>query len=86
MQRTQLYLTHEQRRRLDALARAAGTSMADVVREAVETYLAGRQSRPRREDALFDLVGAGKGLDRATDVSSRHHHYLATPHWKRRDA
>lgn len=39
MERTQIYLTSEQKTRLEAVARARSVSMADVVREAVDTYL-----------------------------------------------
>ena len=38
--RTQIYLTDDQRRRLDARGRRAGAPMARLIREAVEAYLA----------------------------------------------
>ncbi len=38
--RTQIYLTAEQRERLDALRRRRGGSLAEQVREAVDLYLA----------------------------------------------
>ena len=38
--RTQLYLTEEQRRRLDDMGARKGKKMAEMVREAVEVYLA----------------------------------------------
>jgi predicted DNA-binding protein len=37
--RTQLYLTEEQRRRLDAMGRRKGRKMAEMVRDAVDAYL-----------------------------------------------
>jgi len=37
--RTQIYLTADQRRRIDARARREGTSMAHIVREALDQYL-----------------------------------------------
>jgi hypothetical protein len=37
--RTQIYLTDEQRRRLDARGKKAGAPMAKLIREAVEAYL-----------------------------------------------
>lgn len=85
MRRTQLYLTAEQRRRLDALARAGGTSMAELVREAVEQYLAMKRAPPRADDALFDLIGAAGDLETATDVSSNKHKYLKYAHWEHPD-
>ncbi|HET6949325.1 MAG TPA: ribbon-helix-helix protein, CopG family [Acidimicrobiales bacterium] len=39
MNRTQIYLTDELRARIDARARAEGTTMAEVVRHAVERYV-----------------------------------------------
>ncbi len=38
--RTQVYFTEEQRRRLDALAKREGKTLAEVVREAVDAYVA----------------------------------------------
>ena len=37
--RTQIYLTSEQRRRIDALTIAQGVPMAEVVRRALDAYL-----------------------------------------------
>ena len=53
--RTQIYLTAEQRRRLDALARRQHRSLAALVREAVDAYLAG--SGPDAETALASTFG-----------------------------
>lgn len=39
--RTQVYLTADQRRRIDQLAEAEGVTLAEVVRRAVDAYLAG---------------------------------------------
>jgi len=83
MHRTQLYLTHEQRRRLAAIAKTAGTSMAEVVREAVEQYLSARA--PTADDGLFKLIGAAGDLETATDVSANHHKYLRYAHWEHPD-
>lgn len=37
--RTQVYLTQEQRRRIDEIASADGLTMAEVVRRALDSYL-----------------------------------------------
>lgn len=37
--RTQIYLTDEQRRRIDELASAEGVTMAEIIRRAVDGYL-----------------------------------------------
>jgi len=39
VERTQVYLTSEQKARLEAIAQIRSVSMADVVREAVDRYL-----------------------------------------------
>ena len=39
LKRTQIYLTEEQRKRLEAISRARSVPMADVVRDAVDQYL-----------------------------------------------
>ena len=38
--RTQIYLTEEQRARIDELADAEGLTMAEVIRRALDSYLA----------------------------------------------
>ena len=37
--RTQIYLTDEQRRRIDELAGAEGVTMAEIIRRALDGYL-----------------------------------------------
>lgn len=37
--RTQVYLTEDQRRRIDEIAAAEGVTMAEVVRRALDVYL-----------------------------------------------
>ena len=37
--RTQIYLTDEQRRRIDQVAKARGVTMAEIVRRALDAYL-----------------------------------------------
>jgi hypothetical protein len=39
--RTQIYLTEDQRRRIDEVTRAEGVTLAEVVRRAVDQYLDG---------------------------------------------
>jgi predicted transcriptional regulator len=54
--RTQVYLTDEQRERIDALADAQGITMAEIIRRALDNYLA--QVRPDPTDALTATYGA----------------------------
>lgn len=43
--RTQIYLTKEQRKRLDELSAQRGVTLAHLVREAVSAYLADRRGQ-----------------------------------------
>lgn len=54
--RTQIYLTDDQRRRLDARGRRIGAPMARMIREAVDAYLA--DDRPDPDVALEEAFGA----------------------------
>lgn len=53
--RTQIYLTDEQRERIDRVAAAKGWTMAQVVRRAVDDYL---DDEPDLEAALASTFGA----------------------------
>ncbi|HUU61377.1 MAG TPA: CopG family transcriptional regulator [Acidimicrobiia bacterium] len=57
--RTQVYLTEEQRRRIDALAEAEGVTMAEIVRRALDAYLDGESPDPRL--ALAATFGVDPG-------------------------
>jgi hypothetical protein len=59
--RTQIYLTDDQRRRLDARGRRTGAPMARMIREAVDAYLA--DDRPDVQAALDDTFGALPDLE-----------------------
>jgi predicted DNA-binding protein len=54
--RTQVYLTEEQRERIDALAEAEGVTMAEVIRRALDSYL--EDEPPEPELALAATFGA----------------------------
>ncbi|HEY8740321.1 MAG TPA: CopG family transcriptional regulator [Candidatus Dormibacteraeota bacterium] len=54
--RTQVYLTEEQRRRIDDIVARDGHSLAWIVREALDIYLAG--PAPDRRQALDATFGA----------------------------
>jgi len=57
MQRTQIYLTSDQKARLEAIAGSRSVSMADVIRDAVSQYLAG-SGNEHRLNVLRDTFGA----------------------------
>ena len=54
--RTQVYLTVEQRKRLDARGRRTGAPMARLIREAVDAYLAA--DSPDARAALDETFGS----------------------------
>jgi len=59
--RTQVYLTAEQRERLDRIVRRRGVSLATVIREALDRYLA--QGEPDLEEALSSTFGSMPELE-----------------------
>ncbi len=54
--RTQIYLTEEQRRRIDTFAEAEGVTMAEIIRRALDSYL--EDETPDPELALASTFGA----------------------------
>jgi hypothetical protein len=58
--RTQVYFTVQQRRALDELAQRDGKTLAELVREAVDAYLAQAPSDP--EVVLDQTFGSVPGL------------------------
>jgi Ribbon-helix-helix protein, copG family len=59
--RTQVYFTEEQRRALDARAAREGKTLAAVVREAVDAYIA--QEPPQLDVVLDETFGSMPDLD-----------------------
>jgi hypothetical protein len=57
MQRTQVYLTDEQRRLLDRRARDAGVSMAEILRRMLDEGLGIRDARADRVRAVDESAG-----------------------------
>ena len=62
--RTQIYLTDEQRRRLDARSRRTGATLARMIRDAVDAYLI--EDAPSLAAALDDTFGALPDLELAS--------------------
>jgi hypothetical protein len=59
--RTQIYLTAEQRTRLDQLARLEDRPLAELIREAVDLFL--EEVGPDRDKALKDTFGSVPDLE-----------------------
>jgi hypothetical protein len=83
--RTQIYLTSAQHEALRRVAHARGTSLAGVVREAVDAYLRKPPAGAKRErvgpDPLADLIGF---VEAGRDLSERHDDVLYGPKRRRR--
>lgn len=62
--RTQIYLTQDQRARIDRAAAAEGVTMAELIRRAVDVYL-------EAEADTSDLLAATFGAAPAAEVPSR---------------
>jgi len=54
MVRTQIYLTHEQKRQLERLAASSGRKQSEVIREAIDRYLV--RHDPQAWKAAFEGV------------------------------
>ena len=59
--RTQIYLTEEQRRRLDEVTRRRGLSLAGISREAVDAYLV--HQAPHYDAVLAGTFGSMPDLE-----------------------
>jgi predicted DNA-binding protein len=59
--RTQLMLEPEQHDRLQTLAEVEGTSVSNLVREAINRFLRQRQPLPITEDPIWEIIGIGAG-------------------------
>jgi len=66
MVRTQIYLTDRQRAALAALSNAVGKKQSELIREAIDLYLA-REIRVRRADVLRGAAGMWKDRDDLPD-------------------
>lgn len=62
--RTQIYLTEDQRRRIDAVATARGWTMAETIRQVLDGYLDELSDVDATLDATF-------GADPAAEAPSR---------------
>ncbi len=77
MVRTQVQLTEGQIESLRRLYAASGRSVADLVRQGVDQYLAGKSQPDMEERRTRALRVLGRFSSGTSDVSVRHDHYLA---------
>jgi hypothetical protein len=62
--RTQIYLTEEQRRRIDAMAAGEGVTMAEVIRRALDAFLAADADSDTALSATFGADPEATGPSR----------------------
>ncbi|HZU72454.1 MAG TPA: CopG family transcriptional regulator [Acidimicrobiales bacterium] len=62
--RTQIYLSEDQRQRIDEMAKAEGVTMAEVVRRALEKYLPAETDPAGALQATFGADPEAKAPDR----------------------
>jgi Arc/MetJ-type ribon-helix-helix transcriptional regulator len=77
MVRTQVQLTEHQSQMLKAIAASRGLSVADLVRQAVDTLLANQPMISMEERRRRAIAAAGKFNSGLPDVGTNHDHYLA---------
>lgn len=72
MRRTQIYLDEAQHERLGKRARASGTTKSDLIREAVDAYLAGPATEKTELAAFRAAVRASAGSARRLPKGRRY--------------
>ncbi|MEP7188313.1 MAG: CopG family transcriptional regulator [Roseiflexaceae bacterium] len=77
MVRTQIQLTERQTQRLKALAKERGVSMAELVRQSVDTMLESPETTDREERKRRALSIIGMFRSDMPDLSINHDQYLA---------
>ncbi|MGO9256586.1 MAG: ribbon-helix-helix protein, CopG family [Bryobacteraceae bacterium] len=77
MIRTQVQLTDRQLEALRQASAATGRSVADLIRQGVDQYLAGRSELAREERIERAIRVAGKFSSGRSDVSANHDKHLA---------
>ena len=77
MIRTQVQLTDRQLRALRNASSATGRSIADLIREGVDRYLAGQSEAGQEERIERAAKVAGKFSSGRNDISINHDKYLA---------
>lgn len=77
MVRTQVQLTENQLKALRQVAAATGRSIADLIRQAVDQYLAAKQGPNPQERMERAIRVAGRFSSGTTDGSTDHNRYLA---------
>lgn len=78
MIRTQIQLEENQYKRLKKMSTEREVSMAHLIRESVDTYLAtiNKSSQEELRQRALEIVGKYHDIEGATDVAENHDKYL----------
>ena len=77
MIRTQVQLTEEQARALRDLASVRQVSVAELIRQGVDTLIQSSGATDAEERRKRAIVAAGRFRSGASDISAKHDEYLA---------
>ena len=77
MVRTQIQLTEEQARELKTFSSSHHQSMAETIRQAVNSFIAERGGREEVEARKRALAASGKFSSGVSNLSEKHDDYLA---------
>lgn len=77
MVRTQIQLSEDQAANLKRLAALRGTSMAEIIRQAVDRFTSAPDAGAIAERKKRALAAVGRFRSGRSDVSARHDDYLA---------
>jgi len=77
MIRTQIQLTEDQSRRLKAAAATRGVSVSELIRQGIDSVVAGTAAPSREERLQRAIEAAGKFRSSRHDVARRHDRYLS---------
>lgn len=77
MIRTQVQLTEQQMQGLKSLAHARGISMAELIRQSIDTLLKTQQDVDLSEKRQRAIAAAGRFRSDVSDLGTNHDRYLA---------
>ena len=77
MIRTQVQLTERQMKALRQMSASSGKSIADLVRQGIDRFLAGQPAISQEERIQREMGVAGLFQSDASDSSAHHDRYLA---------
>ena len=77
MIRTQIQLTEEQSHALKSLAARRGVSVAELIRQSVDSFIRSSTGLNVHERRLRAIAAAGRFRSGQDDIAMNHDHYLA---------